>query len=159
MQRENPVPPILKAKSKVIIIFRNGIAKLRGKDLSENLSAMITAGIERLTSKNVRDSWCQFFNAGDRVGVKVNTLAGRGISTHPELAQSVAEHLHNHVGIPQGNIIIWDRENAELIRAGFALSRGKKFFQCFGTDEQGVGYHEDLFSNGRCLWPFKQNTH
>jgi len=79
------------------------------------------------------------------VGLKVNCLAGRGLSTSPELVQAVVERLLQ-AGIAKKNIIIWDRLNSDLERAGFAIYRGSAKPQCYGNDS--VGYTSEVFESG-----------
>ena len=42
------------------------------------------------------------------IGLKVNGLGGKGISTHAALIMAVAERLQQ-AGVKPGNIVVWDR--------------------------------------------------
>lgn len=46
--------------------------------------------------------------AGKTIGLKVNGLGGRGISTHAALTLAIAERLQQ-AGVRAGNILVWDR--------------------------------------------------
>ncbi|HDJ24248.1 MAG TPA: DUF362 domain-containing protein [Candidatus Aminicenantes bacterium] len=84
----------------------------------------------------------QIFPRPGKVGVKINTIAGKKLSTRPEVALTLSQILaENHPGLSR--IIIWDRTNRELKKAGYRLQqRGK--IQVFGTDTKGVGYESKL---------------
>jgi len=93
----------------------------------------------------VIDAWKKIVRAGERVSLKVNTLGGRGISTNVQLVEAVCERLQQ-AGIKASDIIVWDRDSAELERAGFHLSIGGERVQCYGTDR--VGYEDELSAYG-----------
>jgi uncharacterized protein (DUF362 family) len=83
------------------------------------------------------------FGPADRVGIKINTIGGRAISTRPETALALAGRLAAG-GVPEKNIFIWDRTTRELRSAGYSPSAGRSGVRVFGTDTDGVGYGADL---------------
>ena len=91
-----------------------------------------------------RDSIRRFYSPKDVIGMKVNCLAGKGASTHPEVALCFADLLKES-GIPDKNIIIWDRANWELEEVGFSLNYKRNGIRCFGTDTDGIGYSKNLY--------------
>jgi uncharacterized protein (DUF362 family) len=78
-----------------------------------------------------------------RVAVKVNTLAGKRMSTHPQLALAVAQRLLD-AGVRNGNVLVWDRENSELKTAGYAIRKSGRIL-VYGTNV--VGYSMQLMSH------------
>ncbi|MFQ6002191.1 MAG: DUF362 domain-containing protein [Candidatus Zixiibacteriota bacterium] len=80
------------------------------------------------------------------MGLKVNCLAGRMASTHPEMALICANLLKENE-VKAKNIIIWDRSESELKEVGFPLNLNGGEFRCFGTDSKGVGYSYDLINH------------
>jgi len=90
-------------------------------------------------------AWRRIANSSDIVGLKVNTLGGRGISTSVALVDAVAERLQQS-GVPARNIIVWDRDTEELERTGFRIAIGGDRVQCYGTDR--AGYEDDLSAWG-----------
>lgn len=80
----------------------------------------------------------RLFAATDVVGIKVNTLGGRGVSTRPEVALQLATWLQA-AGVPADRIHVWDRSTRELREAGYAISAGSRGVRVFGTDEAGWG--------------------
>ena len=90
-------------------------------------------------------AWRRLIRPGDRIGLKINTLGGRGIASSLDLVLVICERLQQ-AGIKAGDIVVWDRDTAEMEHAGFKLSMGGDRVQCFGTDR--AGYEEDLSAFG-----------
>jgi uncharacterized protein (DUF362 family) len=93
-----------------------------------------------------RSTAASLFDTDDRVGIKVNTIGGRAISTRPEVAQSLAGWLAKN-RLPEKNLFIWDRTTRELRDAGYAPAAGRSGVRVFGTDTDGVGYGTDLVAH------------
>jgi len=91
--------------------------------------------------------WKKLFKPNEVIGLKVNTIAGPGLSSHVALVEAICERLQQ-AGIKAGNIIVWDRTNGELERAGFALSNDPSRVRFIGTDSHHVGYDESVLSYG-----------
>lgn len=89
--------------------------------------------------------WARVARPGQMVGVKVNTLGGRGLSSNVQLVDAICERLQG-AGIRAQDIVIWDRDTEEMERAGFRIRTGGSQVRCFGTDR--VGFEEELVSFG-----------
>ena len=83
------------------------------------------------------------FRPGDRVGIKVNTIGGRAISTRPEVALALARRL-TAAGLAAKDIFVWDRTTRELRDAGYSPSAGRSGVRVLGTDADGLGYGPEL---------------
>ena len=46
------------------------------------------------------------------VGLKVNALGGRGLSSNPHLVEAICERLQE-AGIKASDIVVWDRDSAK----------------------------------------------
>ena len=114
-------------------------------DSTEALGIVLDRGISALTGLPAREAWKSLFSPHDVVGLKINGLAGRGISTTPALAAAVAAKLQE-AGIPAGHIIVWDRLNDDLKRAGYAIAMNPDKVRCFGND--AAGYSDRLYETG-----------
>ena len=111
------------------------------------VAEMIRRGLQILTgSPNAEDGFGQIFARNDRVGIKINTIGGRKISTRPEVSLTLSELLVKS-GLNQRNIVIWDRTNRELKEAGYRLSSSSNGLKVFGTDMDGAGYETGLVSH------------
>lgn len=91
------------------------------------------------------DPWKRLVRPGETVGLKVNALGGRGLSSNVQLVDAICERLQQ-VGIRASDIIIWDRDSDELERVGFRVSTTGNRVQCLGTDR--VDYEEELVTFG-----------
>jgi uncharacterized protein (DUF362 family) len=111
------------------------------------LSRMVNRGLRELTSESTaKEGLRHYFSPKDRIGLKVNCLAGRMASTHPEMAMVTAELL-KRMEVKPKDIVIWDRSSYELKEVGFPLNADGDDVLCFGTDAQGVGYSRDLINH------------
>jgi uncharacterized protein (DUF362 family) len=108
---------------------------------------MFRRGFALLTGeKNDRDALSSIFRPDDRVGIKVNTLGGKALSTGPDVSLPLASWLSMN-GLREQNLIVWDRTNRELREAGYSLSSGRGGPRVFGTDTDGAGYAPDLVAH------------
>jgi len=100
------------------------------------LSKLLNKALQKITdTADEPGAWRQLFRPGDRIGIKVNTL---GLSTHPAVVDAIVRGL-SQAGIPERDILIWDRFDTELSRAGFELNKRDRGVQCRGTDAAGYG--------------------
>lgn len=133
-------------KAKVVIV-RDARLRVPGPAPNEQrVAAMLDQAMQ--TWYGVRDPvepWKLLVRPGQVVGLKVNTIAGKGLSTSVLLVRALCERLQR-AGIRAGDIIVWDRTNRELEAAGYRISTDAAQVRCFGTD--AVGYEEAAVSYG-----------
>jgi hypothetical protein len=80
---------------------------------------MIENGMLSLTGENqIKDAWLKFVSPKEKIGLKVNPVAGPQLSTSVEVAKAIVNQLEI-AGVPRSNIIIWDRREEQLFEAGF----------------------------------------
>ncbi|MEW5900745.1 MAG: DUF362 domain-containing protein [Acidobacteriota bacterium] len=133
--------------SRVVLIRGKGVLGPDGEMSAAKASEMLERGFKLLTeTSDARDACSRLFNPGDRVGIKINTIGGRRISTRPELSLALAGLLAKGRH-PEKNVVIWDRTNRELREAGYRLSDNPSGFKVFGTDTTGAGYGSELVSH------------
>ncbi len=132
-----PVSPVVVARSARLQIASGEVDSREVRSLLDRAMAALTG------ASSARDAWRSIFSADDVVAVKLNCLAGRGMSSRTEVAAAVVAGLRS-AGVPDRNIILWDRTGAELERAGYTLETGRGGgggVRCFGTDViRGGGY-------------------
>jgi uncharacterized protein (DUF362 family) len=73
---------------------------------------------------------------GGVIGLKVNGLGGRGISTHAVLAHAICERLQQ-AGVAAGNIVVWDRNARDLMACGLTINTDRSRIRCYGSDVAG----------------------
>ena len=134
------------AKSRVVIA-RDAMLHTNGKALDSNrVLSLLDRSMQALFNlDNPSEAWRKLVRPGEKVGLKVNALGGRGLSTNLQLVEAICERLQE-AGIRAADIVIWDRDTEELERAGFRISTSGNLPQCFGTDR--VGYEDQLVTYG-----------
>jgi uncharacterized protein (DUF362 family) len=135
------------SQSRVAMIRGKGVIS-SGRNLDqEKVAAMIRRGLQvACGNRNEKDGFGGLFNGTDRVGIKINTIGGRNISSRPELSLALASLLVES-GLREKNIVIWDRTNRELKEAGYRLSDSSSGLKVFATDTSGAGYETELVSH------------
>lgn len=127
----------MKGVGRVIVAQNKGFLDSKRKvDEEKAFKAMTLALMKLLDIAKGTKAWRALFGPQDRVGIKVNTLSGRRLSTHPGLVRAIVKGLRT-AGVSEKNILIWDRMTGELDRAGFHV-RTRGGVRCFGSDR--VGY-------------------
>jgi uncharacterized protein (DUF362 family) len=87
------------------------------------------------------EAWRLVVKPEQVVGLKVNCLAGKGLSTSVALVSAAAERLQQ-AGITGSKIVVWDRLNRDLERGGFRVKQQGPGPLCFGNDH--LGYDQRL---------------
>ncbi len=104
---------------------------------------MAARGITNWTGKpTVAAAWRSLVAAKDVVGLKVYSAPGSSSGTRPAVVAAVVEGLLA-AGIPTNHIIIWDKQRADLRRAGFF-----EFAARYGIRVEGsasAGYDDGTF--------------
>ncbi|MEE9293713.1 MAG: DUF362 domain-containing protein [Phycisphaerae bacterium] len=135
-------------RSRVVMARDDDLTRGLVDEHRDLLRKLLDASMQRLTnSPDAPTAWRQLFNTSDRVGIKVNTL---GLSTQSAVVDAIVAGLRQ-AGVPAEHIVIWDRFDVELARAGFKLNKSSGGVQCRGTDsaEIGSGYQRRIESSGR----------
>lgn len=133
----------LKLKMAKVIVGRGNILSRSGDIDTARLKKLIIKSLQALVdTPSLPEALHQIFPRPASVGLKINTIAGKKLSTRPEVSLTLGRLLlANHSGLRQ--VIIWDRTNRELKQAGYRLSQ-KGDIRIFGTDTRGVGYENKL---------------
>ncbi|MFB0566726.1 MAG: DUF362 domain-containing protein [Candidatus Aminicenantaceae bacterium] len=133
--------------SKVAIVRGRGVLSSGSMIDQKKLIQMYTRGFQILTEQSsLRESVSVFFRPRERIGIKINTIAGRKLTSRPEATICLSNILSEN-GIQGKNIIIWDRTNRELREAGYRLNLSGAGVKIFGTDTDGAGYNSGLISH------------
>jgi hypothetical protein len=129
-----------------------------GKALApQPIQQMLDAAITRLTGLNdAHEAWAALFNPSERIAIKVSTIDTSNYWTHVPLVMAVAERLQE-AAIPPQHIVIFDRRDDELKRAGYTINQDGPGVRCYGTGyknytrswkvlDAGVGLSDILLS-------------
>ena len=143
-------------KSKVVIARDPQVYGAGGTLDSARVQKMLDNAMQSFF--DVRDpvaAWKKVVRPGEVVGLKVNTIAGPGLSTNIVLVEAICERL-KQAGIKANDIVIWDRTNGELDRVGYKLSTEPNRERILGTDSKDVGFEDATFSNGSVTTRFSK---
>jgi hypothetical protein len=128
-------PAARKEDHSIVVTARSDeIRGAGGELLSTRIKKLLDESLCRLTGKTpARDAWRSLFAPQERVTIKVGCLPGAMLSTRPEVVRAIIEGL-TEAGVKGANIIVWDRSDSELSRAGYEVSDRTDAVKVFGTD-------------------------
>lgn len=118
-------------KSRVVLATDKAVMPREGEIATGVVERMLGKSMAKLTdSKTGAEAWKKLFSPKDVVGIKINCLFGKGVSTRPEVVDAVIAGL-KMAGVDENNIIVWDRSSSDLIKCGFIPNKngpGVKYF-------------------------------
>lgn len=93
---------------------------VKDKKISQEIvNEMLSKAMLELTgTKKIEKAWSMFVKPGEKIGLKVNPVAGKELSTSLEIVKAVIAQLEKS-GISRKDILIWDRREFELKEVGF----------------------------------------
>ncbi|MBX3009490.1 MAG: DUF362 domain-containing protein [Melioribacteraceae bacterium] len=154
---ENSMPGLFPAQV-VQVNHENSISE--NKINYDAVYEMVSKGLLQLTNESsLKKAWLKFVKPNEKVGLKVNPVAGPTLTTSTEITTVIINQLVES-GIPKENILIWDRREEQLLEAGFTQ---EKFpgIKIIGTergengsmyDEKGVLYGERMIDKDWYYW-------
>jgi uncharacterized protein (DUF362 family) len=124
-----------------VVVVRTRKALTDGYDADRGaLRAMLDAGLVALSGqKDAVAALAKYFRPGERVGLKINGLAGRKAATHVELVDELSVLL-GKANIESRQQIVFDRFARDLSASGFSTQ--PHGYRCVGNDE--AGHEEEL---------------
>jgi len=134
-------------ESRVVLVRAKGIFTGSGDLNLGKIPLMLRRGFALLTGETSPKTGVGLvFRREDRVGIKINTIGGKKLSTRPEVGLALANILTEGGLLPK-NMVIWDRTNRELRDAGYILNINRDTLKIFATDTEGAGYGTELISH------------
>jgi uncharacterized protein (DUF362 family) len=133
--------------SQVVFVRLKGILASGSAPDQDRLRRGFEAGFRALLGKErAADAIASVFPPSERIGVKINTIGGRSISTRREVSLALAGLL-SETRRGARDIVIWDRTNRELQDAGYRLNLVGPGPKILGTDSAGLGYEPEIVSH------------
>jgi hypothetical protein len=113
----------------------------------EVVQELVDAAVGALVGeKDSKAAWKRLVKPNDRVGIKVNCLAGARLSTRIEVVRAIAKSLQR-AEVRASNIYAWDRKRDDLVRARYPMDDTRDF-RCVGNDHRTLGYAPPLLEKG-----------
>ena len=94
------------------------------------------------------EAWKRIVPVDKVIGLKVNGLGGKGISSHLALVLAVCERLQQ-AGVKPGNIVVWDRNARDLKACGLTISTDPSRIRCYGSDVSGYEEQQEAWGTAR----------
>jgi uncharacterized protein (DUF362 family) len=126
-----------------------GLAEARaglGEPLGPEVAHLAMAGAlaRSVGAASGAEAASSMFSPRDIVGIKVNCLAGKLLSPRVELVEALVD-LIAEAGVDRRQIIVFERSNRELQRAGFTIRESGPPYRCVGTNND---FDRDPSSSG-----------
>ncbi len=84
------------------------------------------------------------------LGIKLNCLGGKNLSPKRDFVEALIKIIKNS-NFKEENIIVFERSDRELERAGFKVNRSEKGYKCYGTNGEYDYEVEEAMSVGTCF--------
>jgi uncharacterized protein (DUF362 family) len=102
-----------------VVLVKNNNSVVNDVPAEEAAYEMLQRSMLELTGlKDIKKAWRLFVKPGEKIGLKVNPVAGKLLFTSHAVVKSVVKQL-TESGIDIKDIIIWDRREMELKDTGF----------------------------------------
>jgi hypothetical protein len=145
------LPGVPGAKSRVVSVAARDMLSA-GRYNPDAVSRAFSAGLKELTGETKAvDAWGSLFSPQDVVGIKINCIGAPKISTSLASINAAIAGLKS-AGVKDNNIIVWDRTDREVERAGLAINKGPTGVRAMGaaTVSEAVvpwveGYDRNVF--------------
>ncbi len=128
-----------------VAVVKNSRAVNENAIVEKEVYDMIARSMLELTGeKKLKKAWRRFVGPGERIGLKVNPVAGKSLSTSHEVVRSVIAQLEES-GIKRSQLTIWDRREFELTDVGFTPEYypGIRIVGTEQMDKDGLYYGKD----------------
>jgi uncharacterized protein (DUF362 family) len=138
-------------KSKVVVARDPALHGSGGSpQLDEKrVQALLDRAIATYTGRDKPiEAWKRIVPVGKVIGIKVNGLGGKGISTHAALVMAICERLQQ-AGVKPGEIIVWDRAARDLEDCGFTINTDPSRIRVFGSDVSGFEDQQESWGVAR----------
>ena len=128
-----------------VAVVKNSRSVKENTIVEQEVHDMIARSMLELTGeKKLKKAWRKFVSPGDRIGLKINPVAGKSLTTSHEVVRAIIAQLEES-GIDRSKLTIWDRREFELTDAGFT-SENYPGIRIVGTeqmDKDGLYYGKD----------------
>lgn len=102
-----------------VVKANNANAVVDGKPSEEAAYEMLKRCMLELTGEHdLSKAWLQFVGPDDVIGIKVNPVAGKLLTTSHAVTRSIVKQLEE-AGIHRANMMIWDRREMQLHETGY----------------------------------------
>jgi hypothetical protein len=150
-QSFNP-PPAPTLPLSPVILSENPDVVQRFAVNADLARSMLDRAILKLTSaSDIGMAWTRLgVTPQDVVGIKITTMGGPALCTHRPIVQAICDGLQA-AGLPLSHIIVWDKMQDEMIRAGYTPVAATDTHVGIASIFPGTGYDPDVFYKNELL--------
>jgi len=139
-----------KYPGKVIAVKSQHYTVANGTPSEEAAYEMLKSCLTNLSGESdLQKAWLQFVGPDDVIGIKVNPIGGKLLSTSHAVTKSIIRQLEE-AGIPRERIIIWDRRQESLEDADFNAEHypGIQFMstECYDENKSYINSEGQFYS-------------
>ncbi|MGA2085983.1 MAG: DUF362 domain-containing protein [Terracidiphilus sp.] len=125
------------AKSKVVVARDAALHNASGQLDEKRVLDLLDRAMAAYTGRDKQaEAWKRIVPVGKVIGLKVNGLGGKGISTHFALVMAIAERLQQ-AGVKPGEIVVWERDARSLEACGLTVNTDPSRVRVYGNDVAG----------------------
>ena len=136
-------------KSKVVIARDAALHGTGAQPDEKRVQDLLDRAIATYTGRDHPvEAWKRIVPVDKVMGLKVNGLGGKGVSTHLALILAICERLQQ-AGIKPGNIVVWDRNARDLKACGLTISTDPSRIRCYGSDVAGYEEQQEAWGTAR----------
>jgi uncharacterized protein (DUF362 family) len=133
-------------KSKVVVARDAALHGSNGQLDEKRVADLLDRAIASYTGRDKPiEAWKRIVPVGKVIGLKINGLGGKGISTHLALVLAICERL-KQAGVKPGEIVVWDRGARDLLACGLTINTDPSRIRVYGNDV--AGYEEEPVAFG-----------
>ena len=145
--------PVTAEKAQVVVVSAPD-AVLAFEPKRSRVAAMVATGIKTLSNQaDLAAAWRSLVAPGEQIGIKVLTRPGPITGTRLAVVEAVVQGLLE-AGVPAHHILVWDKRQGDLRRAGF-LDLSKRYgIEVTGAMQAGFdenSYYETALL-GHLVW-------
>jgi hypothetical protein len=144
-----PTPARSAGASRVVFYQHSGLPQQDQETRAQTVKDLVDAAVRSLTGRpSAEEAWRSFFTADDVVAVKINCMAGL-LAPSLDVVAAVVEGLKT-AKVDPDHITIFDKEDRDLVGAGYALNPKPPGPLCYGTvgGPSGPGYNPRFTTRG-----------
>jgi hypothetical protein len=133
-----------KYPGRVVEVFNEASISNNKPELRAVSQMLERAMLELTGASTIAAAWRQFVSPDDIIGLKINPVAGKELSTSLEIVHATIDMLEK-AGISKENIVIWDRREFEMHEVGFTAENfpGVRIRGTECKDEKGSFYDDE----------------
>lgn len=147
-------PNVSFAQSRVVVAQDPGAIQSFDPN-PERVRQLVDRGVLTLTqTRAVAEAWRVFANSNDVVGIKIVARSGPLFSVRKDVVRAVVDGLRS-AGVREGNIIVWDKYQSDLVEAGYKIGDDTNKVQVVGVIP-GIGFDPEATYRspyaGKLIW-------